>query len=120
MNLKHPWSSVCTSHEFCLDTKQNRTVRQPWMESDAHWHPTLEARSTALGHSGAFDGTALAASPASIWHINKAITPPSVLLPSPPPITSVLGINGTLLLERASTAFTSAVALAPKAATCLS
>jgi hypothetical protein len=35
-------------------------------------------------------------------------------------MTNVFGMNGTLLFERASTAFTRAVAFAPKAATCLS
>ena len=60
------------------------------------------------------------AGPASIWRIRSAMTPPSVPLPSLPPMTSVFGMNGTLLFERASTAFTSAVAFAPKAATCLS
>jgi hypothetical protein len=35
------------------------------------------------------------------------------------PLNEDFGTNGRLLFERASTAFTSAVAFAPKAATCL-
>ena len=68
----------------------------------------------------AVGGRGFEASPASIWRIKSAITPPSVPLPSLPPMTSVFGMNGTLLFERASTALTSAVAFAPKAATCRS
>ena len=65
-------------------------------------------------------GTGFGASPASISRIKSAITPPSVPLGSLPPMTSVFGMNGTLLFDRASTAFTNAVAFASKAATCLS
>jgi hypothetical protein len=71
-------------------------------------------------HFGVVGGNGFGASPASIWRIKSAITPPSVPLPSLPPMTSVFGMNGALLFESASTAFTNAVAFAPKAATCLS
>lgn len=39
-------------------------------------------------------------SPASSWRMRSAITPPIVPLPSLPPMTSVFGMNGTLLFGK--------------------